>query len=92
MSKITRSARMQPCTMRLFGCRNEIETTVFAHAPSIYKGTGIKSPDWWGCFSCHRCHSILDGRETAEHDSDWLRAIFETQQILYDKGLLSMVQ
>jgi hypothetical protein len=91
MSRITESARMRSCTMRLFGCRNARETTVFAHAPSIYKGTGIKSPDFWGAYSCFYCHSILDGNETAEHDSDWLRAIFETQQILFDKGLLSVL-
>jgi hypothetical protein len=88
MSDITRSAKLQPCTVRLFGCRAEIETTVFAHAPSIYKGSGIKSPDFWGAYSCFHCHQILDGNETAEHDSDWLRAIFETQQILFAKGLL----
>jgi hypothetical protein len=91
MSKITRSARMQPCTVRLFGCRNEVATTVFAHAPSIEKGCGFKSPDHWGAFACFHCHSILDGNETAEHDSDWLRAIFETQKILFAKGLLSVV-
>jgi hypothetical protein len=78
--------------VRLFGCTNQIETTVFAHAPSITKGMGIKSEDWWGCFSCSHCHSILDGNETAEHDADWLRAIHETQKIMFDEGLLSVVQ
>jgi hypothetical protein len=89
MSKITRSARMQPCTVRLFGCRAEVATTVFAHAPSIYKGSGIKSPDSWGCYACFYCHSILDGNETAQHDTDWLRSIHETQVILFKLGLLS---
>jgi hypothetical protein len=89
MSKITRSARMQSCSVRLFGCRNERETTVFAHAPSISKGLGIKSPDYWGAYACSYCHQILDGNETAEHDTDWLRSIHETQVILFKLGLLS---
>lgn len=88
MSRITRSARMRSCTVRLCGCTNQRETTVFAHAPSRYKGTGIKSPDWWGAYACHHCHTILDGEETAEHDSDWLRGIFETQEILHKEGYL----
>lgn len=90
MSRITRSAKLQSCTVRMFGCRNEIETTVFAHAPSAFKGTGIKSPDYWGAYCCSHCHQILDGNETAAHDSDWLRAIFETQEILHARGLLVM--
>jgi hypothetical protein len=61
---------------------------VFAHAPSISKGLGFKSPDWWGAYTCSYCHPILDGDETAEHDSDWLRAIHETQKIMFDEGLL----
>lgn len=88
MSRITESARMRSCTVRLCGCPNARETTVFAHAPSIYKGTGIKSPDWWGAYADFHCHQILDGDETGEHDSDWLRAIFETQQILHKEDLL----
>jgi hypothetical protein len=78
--------------MRLPGCQNARETVVFAHAPSISKGLGIKSEDWWGSFCCSYCHAILDGDETAEHDSDWLRAIHETQKIMFDEGLLSVVQ
>lgn len=95
-SRITRAARMQPCTLRLPQCRNDLETTVFAHAPSTAKGMGIKSPDFWGAFACSHCHDIVDGRVfnplVSYHmiDERWLRGIFETQSYLIDKGLITI--
>jgi hypothetical protein len=90
MSRITRTAELRSCTVRLLGCTNERETVVFAHAPSTEKGLGRKSPDWWGAFSCHHCHDILDGRKGSLMNSGqvWNRAIFETQKQLFDEGFL----
>ena len=98
MGKITRFARMQSCTLRLPNCRNERETVVFAHAPSIDKGMGIKSPDWWGAFTCYHCHTIADGskRFDAEYvnifESRWLAGIYETQKALIEEGLMSYIE
>jgi hypothetical protein len=83
---------MRACTVRLPGCRNDRATVVFAHAPSIEKGLGRKSPDWWGAFACSTCHDQLDGRSRLMDDPEpvWLRAIFETQNILFREGYLSI--
>ena len=90
MSKLTRAARLRSCSVRLPGCKNATETVVFAHAPSIDKGLGIKSPDWWGAFACSHCHQILDGqaRGMINELALWLPAIYETQKIFFDEGYL----
>ena len=98
MGKITRAARMRSCSLRLPSCRNEIETVVFAHAPSIDKGMGIKSPDWWGAFACHHCHTIADGSKRFDpeyvnvFESRWLAGIYETQKALIEEGLMSYIE
>jgi hypothetical protein len=91
MSRITAAARMRSCSVRLPDCRNDRTTVVFAHAPSVDKGMGFKSPDWWGCFACSHCHDILDGRAGSLMNSApvWLSAIFETQKICFDEGLFA---
>jgi len=96
MGKLTRHARMQPCTLRLPGCNGDTATTVFAHAPSISKGTGIKSEDWWGCFSCSACHDLVDGRVPHQIPEEvilqqWLRGIHETLRIQFMDDLLCEV-
>jgi hypothetical protein len=91
MSRITRAAKLRSCTLRLPGCRNETESVVFAHAPSASSGMGFKSPDWWGCFACYRCHTEADRYRSVmdnPYSGDWLRAIHETQKILFDEGYL----
>ena len=93
MGKLTRHARMQPCTLRLPCCNGDPETTVACHAPSISKGTGIKSPNWWISFACSSCHDEVDGRSDHHYPHDliseaWLRGIHETQRILFRDGLL----
>jgi hypothetical protein len=60
---------MQPCTLRLPGCNNDPETTVFAHAPSIDNGMGLKAAqDFWGAFACSNCHDVADRRVSLEND------------------------
>jgi hypothetical protein len=84
---------LQPCTVRLPCCNGDPDTTVFAHAPSISKGVGQKSPDWWGAFACSSCHDVLDSR-TPHHYPEalildtWLKAIHETLRIQFKDGLL----
>jgi hypothetical protein len=96
VGKLTRHARMQSCTLRLPSCNGDQATTVFAHAPSVSKGTGIKSEDWFGAFACSSCHDLVDGR-TPTHLTEaiindaWLRGIHATQFIFHRDGLLSSV-
>jgi hypothetical protein len=93
--KITQSARGEACALRVPGCCNfNHETTVFAHAPCVDSGMGIKSPDWWGAYACSSCHDFMDGRafskfvDSTNKDRYWLAGIYETQKKLREKGLL----
>jgi len=78
----------------LSGCRNETDTVVFAHAPSVDKGLGKKSPDFWGAYACHHCHQLVDDREWSEmhrplYAKRWLAGIYETQAHLIKLGLIT---
>ena len=94
-NRITRSAQMRACTLRLSDGTHERSTVVFCHAPSASKGIGLKSPDWWGAYGCAECHDIVDGR-TPHRLTDleiaraWLRGIHETQRILFEEGILRL--
>lgn len=55
MSKITESARMEFCTLRIKHiCNFNVETTVWAHAngSAAGKGIGMKSHDLLGAYAC----------------------------------------
>ena len=96
MSKITKSAKGQDCTIQIYPyCNGNPETTVLCHAPSEYKGMGIKSPDHWGAFGCSTCHDIVDGRKRVDESSEevyrcHIRGVFRTQSILITKGLINV--
>lgn len=63
MSKITASARMQQCTIRLPRvCNFNPETVVWCHAngSAAGKGIGMKSHDLLGAFGCSACHAVVD--------------------------------
>ena len=86
-NKIRNSANGETCTLRLQGCNGAI-TTVFAHINSRWKGMGNKSPDIFGCYSCHHCHALLDSGKVSHQDQ--LRALQETQIKLVEKGLITV--
>ena len=92
--KIRNFARGQTCTLRLRGCNGNPETVVFAHAPSIDNGMGLKqAKDFWGAFACSNCHDVVDGRVSTKDDritilERWLAAIYETQKRLIEAGLM----
>lgn len=94
--KITNSARGEECRLRIYPyCNGNPETVVFCHAPSSEKGMSRKSPDFWGAYGCSCCHSIIDGQMPSELTSEeilevWMRAIFETQMALIEKGLITI--
>jgi len=84
-------ARQAP---RCFGCgafnRGDV---VAAHANHVDKGMGLKAPDWaWAALgSLCGCHPRLDqGSDmTREERRDfWFRAFVETQNWLWNAGLL----
>ena len=93
--RIMDSAQLQPCSLRLYGCENDMSTVVFAHAPSVDKGTGIKTPNFFGAFACTHCHDVIDGRKDSpfmmekEKWESWVRGIYETQKSLIGQGLMS---
>lgn len=85
--KIRDSAESETCTIREQGCAHNTGV-VFAHINSKFKGMGNKSPDIFGCYACHKCHTLLDSGGIMVEDQ--LRAMQETQMRLYEKGLLQV--
>jgi hypothetical protein len=65
------------------------ETVVFCHLNSNFRGVGLKSPDLFGVYGCHWCHSMLDKSEIDAHEQ--LRALQETQMKLFNKGLIRVI-
>lgn len=92
MSKITKSARGEECTVRLpTHCNWDASTTVFAHLGG--GGMGKKKSDLFGAYSCSSCHSVLDGAISSALTSDdkelaHRQAVERTQEILLNKGLV----
>jgi hypothetical protein len=94
-SKITKSARGQACTIRLYGCNGgpNNETVIFAHLPN--GSMGKKALDIHGAYCCHSCHDILDGRKPSEYKEEFLllchlMGMKRTQEILVQKGLITI--
>ena len=94
MSKLTRAAKNQECTIQLYPyCNGNIETTVFCHAPSEDKCMTKKSPDWWGADGCSDCHDIVDGRVRVNISREeiyrcFVRGIYRTLKRRIDQGLI----
>ena len=97
MSKITQSARGEPCQIRLAGyCNHNPETTILAHYRlADYCGMGIKPPDFMGAYACSTCHDVCDGRIKTDLSEEELRlthaeGVMRTLVILEKKGLLDV--
>lgn len=90
-TKLRGSARGQRCTIGVPGvCNHNPETTVLAHAPSEFKGMGLKGPDYWAAFACSACHEHLDHNRLMKSDAAlyWLSGIHRTQEAWRGMGLL----
>ena len=87
--KITQSAKGKPCTLHVTQCSSR-ETVVFCHAPSYGKGIGTKSDDFFGAYGCSECHRVIDQMSILESAHLWLRAINETQKILFNEELIGV--
>lgn len=73
-------------------CKQDKETTVWAHAPSQFKGWALKSPDHWGAWLCSDCHDWLDGRVLGGSKTEklkyWWASVQRTQKKLIEMGIL----
>lgn len=98
MSRITKSARMENCQVRIPQvCNWRPETVVLAHANGSAAGKGMwdKAPDYLGAYACSACHDLYDRRTPLpshltreEVDLAFADGVFRTQRILEEKGLL----
>jgi len=93
LSKLTKSARGEPCQIRLDGCNAGVnnETVVLAHLNGA--GLALKAYPMHGAYCCHSCHDILDGRKPSDYDKEWLelihlRGVIKTQEKMIEKGLI----
>lgn len=92
-NKLRQSAEGQDCTLRLFGCKNDVTTVCLAHAPGTgMKGMRQKCPDIFSMYACYHCHAVIDGREKGEWEyRDIVRAMAETQMIFINLGLVKVL-
>ena len=96
MSKLTKAAKGQDCTVNIYPwCNGNTETTVLAHAPSEDKGMGKKSPDWWGADCCSTCHDIIDNRMVVDITPEeiyqcHMRGVFRTIKRRIEAGLINV--
>lgn len=96
MSKLTKAARGQECTVQLYPyCNGNTETVVLAHAPCEDKGMSRKSPDWWGADCCSSCHDVVDGRlhtdlSNSEIQACHIRGVYRTIKRRIEQGLINV--
>ena len=89
-SAIRASARGECCTLRLWGCNHDPETTVYAHLRFFsWGGLGAKPHDLLGVYACSECHRALDEGDAWGFD-DLLRAHGETIVRMYEMGLIKV--
>lgn len=98
MSKVTKSANQEYCTVRLPGvCSHDPATTVFAHIAGVRLGHGVGIKTKLGAYACNKCHDVADGRTPRPQ---WLSAedvklahlegMAETLLKLEEKGLVKL--
>jgi len=93
MSKITKSARGEDCSLLLGNCSSN-ETVVLCHIGKN-RGISIKCNDSFAVYACSNCHDIIDGRKRSGFSNDALSgikliALERTQMKLIEKGLLCL--
>ena len=96
---LTDDAQGKPCLLRVAGIQyHDPQTVVACHAPSEWKGTGMKSPDWASVRACHACHRVVDrvdpdpltGELLSKLDSEfyWRRGLMRQWDDWFERGLL----
>ena len=94
MSKITESARNEPCAVQIPGaCNGDPSTTCWAHSNKLRhgKGVGKKSIDVFGAYACSGCHDVIDNRRKAPPgmSRDEIEDYF---QIGHDRSLIKLIE
>ena len=94
--KYTRSARGQPCQIRIPGhCKPapDNETTVPCHLNGA--GMAMKHSSIHIAYGCNACHDIVDGRVTPGWSENqiniwFLEGVIRTQIIMIEEGILKL--
>lgn len=90
---LRKSARGETCTLQLEGvCNHNPETVTLDHL-RFFGMTGLnqKPHDFHAVYACSDCHNALDGRSAEKWGwEEVLRALMQTQHIMYQKGLLEV--
>lgn len=76
MSALTRSARGQPCLVRIPQiCNGQPETVIAAHyrSVSLGAGMGLKTNDILTAFCCSSCHDAADHRTQTQFTRNEIR-------------------
>ena len=90
-----KSAEYENCTVRMPGyCRNNTETTVYAHLNMLRFGKGMGKKSRYGAYACYDCHAVLDGAKThlkrVEIEHAHMAGVLETLDRLAEKGIVSL--
>jgi hypothetical protein len=82
------SARGRHCTLRLMWCEMHPDTVVLAHLRGVWAlAVGAKPHDFFGVYACGTCHK-LEEQSGYCSDHDRLRALYETQSLMLEAGLI----
>jgi hypothetical protein len=88
-SSLTENAEGKPCTLRLDGCRDDPDYTVFSHIRRFgWGGAGLKPLDLLGYFGCDLCHEKQERHHPDCTYEDMLRAMGQTLIIQHADGLI----
>lgn len=86
---IRQSANGQSCQMLSEWCNGNPETVVWCHSRRrAGAGMGQKPHDFWGYYGCSGCHA----HEAKIEDRELLDAIRRSQYILFEAGILGVVE
>ena len=92
--KLRDSARGKACTLRADCCSDNGLNVMLCHVPlKGMAGTGQKAHDIHAFYGCMACHYYVDNEHRGDDSIcvDVLRAVFETQSIMYEEGLIKVV-
>jgi hypothetical protein len=85
------SARGKHCTLRLMNCEPNSETVVLAHLRGHWAlGIAAKPHDFFAVYACGSCHGCEERSIVHCTDQDRLRALYETQSLMLEAGLISV--
>jgi len=96
VNKLTQSAYLEHCTVRLPNvCNGNPETVVACHINGVRfnHGVGIKTKLF--AYGCSSCHDVLDGRVKSNLDKEYLKlahyeGVMETLTRMEKKGLIKL--